>query len=95
MKILHTTAVVAFISVSAISPVAADSANWSEEKAAKVDANRNSNAGIGNGGERKTDEGDWVATNNGEDGSRDVDPGNSAGNNQACSGGGSPSESSC
>ena len=48
-----------------------------------LEATINSDAGIGNGGERKR-RGDWVATRNGEDGGQEVDPGNSAGNNQAC-----------
>jgi hypothetical protein len=43
----------------------------------------NSDAGIGNGGERKV-KGEWVPTINGEDGGQDVDPGNSGGNNNAC-----------
>jgi hypothetical protein len=43
----------------------------------------NSNAGIGNGGERKRQE-NWIPTRNGEDGGQDVDPGNSGDNNNAC-----------
>ena len=73
--------------------VMADNPNWSAERAAEIDANRNSDAGIGNGGER-VNAGNWSSTSRGEDGGLDVDPGNSGGNNQACTGG-TPGETSC
>ena len=74
--------------------VMADNANWSTQKARTVDANRNSDAGIGNGGERRIFSGNWVPTYYGEDGRRDIDPGNSRAHNQACTGG-TQSETSC
>ena len=56
----------------------------------------NSDAGRGNGGERKRS-GEWVPTINGEDGGQDVDPGNSDGNNNACPTpeGDRPADTSC
>ena len=50
-KTLISIAVAAL--VTAPFAVVADSANWSEEKAAQVDQNRNTNSGNGNGGERQ------------------------------------------
>lgn len=61
----------------------ADGKNWSDDKANQVDANRNSDAGIGNGGERQR-RGNWRPTLWGEDGPADVDPGNSGDHNNAC-----------
>lgn len=73
--------------------VMADNANWSTDKADQVEANRNSDAGIGNGGERNF-RGTWGPTIQGEDGRLDVDPGNSSNHNQACTGG-SVADTSC
>ncbi|MBL6429177.1 MAG: hypothetical protein HOY44_16755 [Maritimibacter sp.] len=81
-KTLISIAVAAL--VTAPFAVVADSANWSEEKAAQVDQNRNTNSGNGNGGERQRNNGSWTSTTNGETGGRDNDPGNSG--NQ-CQGG--------
>jgi hypothetical protein len=90
MKYFISTALAATLVVAAASVALADNPNWSEEKAAQVDANRNSDAGIGNGGERLRRNGTWGSTTNGEDGGQDVDPGNSSDHNQACTGGGNP-----
>jgi hypothetical protein len=94
MKYFISTALAATLVVAAASVALADNPNWSEEKAAQVDANRNSDAGIGNGGERLRRNGTWGSTTNGEDGGQDVDPGNSSDHNQACTGG-TPSETDC
>lgn len=64
----------------------ADSFNWSTSKIARIESNRMSNAGIGNGGERKRRNGQWDNTAYGEDGIMDQDPGNSGAHNQACTG---------
>lgn len=83
MKKLLLTTIISGFAICVAAPSIGDGKNWSEDKAAQVEANRNSNAGIGNGGERKKD-GEWQATVNGEDGGGDVDPGNSGDNNNAC-----------
>lgn len=90
--LLASTCVTLALMAPAISM--ADSANWTAEKAAQVDANRNSDAGIGNGGERKV-RGKWRATLWGEDGPMDVDPGNSGDHNQACSSDEHPRTTAC
>jgi len=89
---------VSFVSLSlVVTPIlaTADSANWSPEKAAAVDVNRNSDAGIGNGGERNHYRKGWIPTRWGEDGPADRDPGNSAGNNNACHEPGKYRDTSC
>lgn len=83
MKKIFTSLVVATL-IATPAAVFADNPNWSEDKAGQVDQNRNTNSGLGNGGERQKNNGDWVATNKGETGGRDQDPGNSG--NQ-CQGG--------
>ncbi|MBF9031199.1 hypothetical protein HKCCE3408_12425 [Rhodobacterales bacterium HKCCE3408] len=71
---------------AAVTPALADNPNWSDAQAEHVDAARNSDAGIGNGGERHPT-GEWVDTIYGEDGPQDVDPGRSGDRNRACTGG--------
>ena len=61
----------------------ADGKNWTAEKAAQIDTNRTSNAGLGDGGERFF-KGTWQGTIYGEDGPMDMDPGNSGSVNQVC-----------
>lgn len=64
----------------------ADSARWSAEKRDQVNVSRNSDAGVGNGGEARIGLGpsdNWVGTTNGEDGWYDRDPGGSEGRNEA------------
>lgn len=92
LKIAMTAALV----VSFAAPSFADNANWSASKAKQIDANRNSDAGIGNGGERRRPRnGQWLPTRYGEDGGLDVDPGNSGDNNNACHEDGRPRDTSC
>jgi hypothetical protein len=66
----------------------ADSANWNDEKATQVDQNRNTNSGLGNGGEYKNKiTGNWESPpylGNAELSPLDKDPGHSG--NQ-CQGG--------
>ena len=77
--LLATTATIA-LSVAAF----ADNPNWDQSKANQIDRNRNSDAGIGNGGERYNPTDGWRETRDGEDGGWDRDPGNSGDHNQAC-----------
>lgn len=76
--------VMSFAAVAA----SADGKNWDAEKANQIDINRNSDAGMGNGGERVPkqgpDAGTWQPTWYGEDGPDDMDPGGSQDMNQAC-----------
>lgn len=95
MKKLTILALSSIVAFGISGPVFADSANWDADKASQIEDNRNSNAGIGNGGEKQKKNGDWTATKNGEDGGQDVDPGNSGDHNQACSGGGAPADTDC
>ena len=61
----------------------ADNENWSEEKAATVEQNRNTDSGLGNGGEREKKGGGCCrSTKNGELGGQDLDPGNSGAQDQ-------------
>ena len=66
-------------------PIFANGKNWSADKSTTVDRNRNSNAGIGNAGERFYN-GVWEDTWWGEDGPLDLDPGASGDHNQSCLG---------
>ena len=95
MKYFISAALAATLAVASASVALADGPNWTEEKATQVDENRNSNAGIGNGGERIRRNGEWTATTNGEDGGQDVDPGNSGEHNQACTSDLTPSATDC
>ncbi len=83
MKVITIIMIAGAMSIVASAAVA-DGKNWSSEKSAKIKVNRESNAGIGNGGERYFQD-DWQATLYGEDGPMDRDPGGSEGMNQSCS----------
>ena len=67
-------------------PAGADSGNWSAAKRDQINVNRNSNAGVGNGGEARLTRGpsgNWASTTFGEDGLYDRDPGRSQMHNRA------------
>lgn len=85
MKYIMSTALAAALLTGSANVALADNPNWSAEKAAQVELNRNANSGLGNGGEGGGD-GSFDKPN--EVGSNaanpDVDPGNSG--NQ-CQGG--------
>jgi hypothetical protein len=79
---------VAFL-VSVPTATLADSANWDAEKAAQVDRDRNTNSGLGNGGEALVG-GAWVPLASEETSGfrrRDQDPGNAG---SQCQGGKNP-----
>jgi hypothetical protein len=69
----------------------ADNANWTDEKAAQVDTNRNTDSGLGNGGEKQKNNGNWKDIGK-ETNKNDVDPGNSG--NQ-CQGGKNEKSGGC
>ena len=95
MTKLFGLALTAALVVGVSTPIFADGKNWSAEKAATVDKNRNSDAGIGNHGERNF-YGFWEDTLWGEDGPMDIDRGASSDHNQACPVGGvHPSNTEC
>lgn len=78
----------AVFAAGALSPEGrADSPRWNYQKIDQIEINRNSNAGIGNGGEVRGDlnppHGPWHEATNGEDGLWDHDPGRSWGRNRA------------
>ena len=95
MKYFISAALAATLAVASASVALADGPNWTTEKATQVDENRNSNAGIGNGGERNRPNGVWQPTTYGEDGGWDVDPGNSGDHNQACTSDEAPATTDC
>ena len=84
MKKIANTLLISTLLIASTGGAFADSKNWSAAKKQQIEVNRNSDAGIGNGGERKY-YGRWRATIYGEDGPMDRDPGGSEGVNQACS----------
>ncbi len=85
MKVITNIMIAGAMSILASAAVA-DGKNWSAEKSEKIETNRESDAGRGNGGERYLDS-LWQFTLFGEDGPMDQDPGASEGKNKACSGG--------
>ena len=83
MKYSISAALAAVLLVATTNVALADNPNWSADKAAQVEQNRNTNSGIGNGGEgaggfEKPNE---VGTNANNP---DLDPGNSG---SQCQGG--------
>ena len=80
MKLLTTLFATLVLSTAAL----ADGPNWDADKERTIDRNRNSDAGVGNGGERYNPTDGWHPTRDGEDGGWDRDPGNSKEHNQAC-----------
>lgn len=84
---------VAGLAVTFSAVVLADSPNWSDSKRDRMNTNRNSDAGVGNGGEVRITEqssDNWAPAVSGEDGLYDSDPGNSSGRNRAADNDDSP-----
>ena len=78
MKVVSASlAIFAFL----VSAALADSINWSDEKKVQVSQNRDTNSGLGNGGEVQKSRTGWRSTGEETD-DTDDDPGNSGNNSQ-------------